>query len=156
MTIPAATIPAATIRPSFYSKGVADVDTGAPYAGLVYAIDHPDIMKANAKWFETQYYFLMERFAEVEIAGNVFSKIAIMRAKAWRFANGHTRPALGGHLLEKLAVSFIGGKISDAHLSALPAELQRRGTFVLHNGDNSMLWIQALLTHFPDLNNQPN
>jgi len=150
-----ASIPSGHER-SFYTKGLADLDTGAPFGGLVYARDDPTIVLANATWEETDLYFIMNRFADVELYGDVFTKMLVLRAKSWSYA-AHKRPVIAGLLLERLAISLIGAKVADVDLVHVPLELRsQRGKAVIHNGDNTPMWIQYYLDTHPEFLNKSN
>jgi len=136
----------------FFTCARAAMDTGAPCGGLIYAVDDPRALAIDGVWEESlQSYHLLE-YASAEIAGNIYENITIVRHKAWSYANeGDREPIIGGHLLARLAVSFIGLEMSAESMAQLPDELQQAGLGAYkYNGNGEKQWIQRFLEAFPE------
>jgi len=98
---------------NFFTSASAPMDTGAPYGGLIYAVDDPCALAIQGDWLESAHSFTLCDFADVEIAGHIYSRITIVRYKGWSCVNpGDRDPVIGGHLLARLAVSFVGLEVS--------------------------------------------
>jgi len=140
---------------AFCVSGRGILDTGAPYAGLIFAHNDPMIANAQGNWRKEDFVEFLDKPAAVEIAGQILEKVVIARSHHWDYQHQKI-PVIGHDIIRRFMITITGDKLPGNQENEVWEKLRTPKKVIIHNGSDQKEEFSNFLHEFPEYNGKKN